>query len=115
MKICRFDDNQLGLIQGDMVLNVSKALVVLPSLNWPYPHGDQLIANLDAVMAVIRDIRDTAPAKPISEVKLLSPVANPMNIVGAPINYQKHIEESNIDDGMSHSVRLLIFGIGVCF
>jgi len=100
MKICRFDDNQLGLIQGDMVLNVSKALVVLPSLNWPYPHGDQLIANLDAVMAVIRDIRDTAPAKPISEVKLLSPVANPMNIVGAPINYQKHIEESNIDDGI---------------
>jgi 2-keto-4-pentenoate hydratase/2-oxohepta-3-ene-1,7-dioic acid hydratase in catechol pathway len=100
MKICRFDDNQLGLIQGDMVLNVSKALVVLPSLNWPYPHGDQLIANLDAVMAVIRDIRDTAPAKPISEVKLLSPVANPMNIVGAPINYQKHIEESNMDDGI---------------
>jgi 2-keto-4-pentenoate hydratase/2-oxohepta-3-ene-1,7-dioic acid hydratase in catechol pathway len=100
MKICRFDDNQLGLIQGDMVLNVSKALVVLPSLNWPYPHGDQLITNLDAVMAVIRDIRDTAPAKPISEVKLLSPVANPMNIVGAPINYQKHIEESNIDDGI---------------
>jgi 2-keto-4-pentenoate hydratase/2-oxohepta-3-ene-1,7-dioic acid hydratase in catechol pathway len=100
MKICRFDDNQLGLIQGDMVLNVSKALVVLPSLNWPYPHGDQLITNLDAVMAVIRDIRDTAPAKPISEVKLLSPVANPMNIVGAPINYQKHIEESNMDDGI---------------
>lgn len=100
MKICRFDDNQLGLIQGDMVLNISKALVVLPSLNWPYPHGDQLITNLDAVMAVIRDIRDTAPAKPISEVKLLSPVANPMNIVGAPINYQKHIEESNIDDGI---------------
>ena len=91
MKICRFDDNQLGIIQGDRVLNVSQALVVLPSLNWPYPHGDQLISNLDAVMSVIRDIRDTAPSKPVSEVKLLSPVANPMNIVGAPINYQKHI------------------------
>lgn len=100
MKICRFDDNQLGLIQGDSVLDVSQALVVLPSLNWPYPPGDQLIANLDAVMAVIKDIRDTAPAKPLSEVKLLSPVANPMNIVGAPINYQKHIEESNKDDGI---------------
>ena len=100
MKICRFDDNQLGIIQGDRVLNVSQALVVLPSLNWPYPHGDQLISNLDAVMSVIKDIRDTAPSKPVSEVKLLSPVANPMNIVGAPINYQKHIDESNIDDGI---------------
>ncbi|MBT3991990.1 MAG: fumarylacetoacetate hydrolase family protein [Rhodospirillaceae bacterium] len=100
MKLCRFDDDQLGLIQGESVLNVSQALVVLPSLNWPYPHGDQLIANLDAVMAVIKDIRDTAPAKPLSEVKLLSLVANPMNIVGAPINYQKHIDESNVDDGI---------------
>ena len=100
MKICRFDDNQLGVIQGNNVLNVSQALVVLPSLNWPYPHGDQLIANLDSVIPVIKDIRDTAPSKPISEVKLLSPVANPMNIVGAPINYQKHIDEANTDDGI---------------
>ena len=100
MKICRFDDNQLGVIQGNNVLNVSQALVVLPSLNWPYPHGDQLIANLDSVVSVIKDIRDTAPSKPISEVKLLSPVANPMNIVGAPINYQKHIDEANTDDGI---------------
>ena len=100
MKICRFDDNQLGVIQGNNVLNVSQALVVLPSLNWPYPHGDQLIANLDSVISVIKDIRDAAPSKPISEVKLLSPVANPMNIVGAPINYQKHIDEANTDDGI---------------
>jgi len=100
MKICRFDDNRLGLIQGEDVLDVTQALVVLPSLNWPYPRGDQLIANLDAVMAVIKDIRESAVATPISEVKLLSPVANPMNIVGAPINYQKHIEESNADDGI---------------
>jgi len=100
MKICRFDDNQLGVIEGNNVLNVSQALVVLPSLNWPYPHGDQLIANLDSVISVIKDIRDTAPSKPISEVKLLSPVANPMNIVGAPINYQKHIDEANTDDGI---------------
>ena len=100
MKICRFDDNRLGLIQGEDVLDVTQALVVLPSLNWPYPRGDQLIANLDAVMAEIKDIRESAVATPISEVKLLSPVANPMNIVGAPINYQKHIEESNADDGI---------------
>ena len=100
MKICRFDDNQLGVIQGNNVLNVSQALVVLPSLNWPYPHGDQLLANLNSVISVIKDIRDTAPSKPISEVKLLSPVANPMNIVGAPINYQKHIDEANTDDGI---------------
>ena len=100
MKICRFDDNRLGLIQGENVLDVSQALVVLPSLNWPFPRGDQFIANLDAAMAVIKDIRDTAPLKPISEVKFLSPVANPMNIVGAPINYQKHIEESNQDEGI---------------
>jgi 2-keto-4-pentenoate hydratase/2-oxohepta-3-ene-1,7-dioic acid hydratase in catechol pathway len=35
----------------------------------------------------------SAPGKPISQVKLLSPVARPPKIMAAPTNYGKHIEE----------------------
>ena len=34
-----------------------------------------------------------APGKPISSVKLLSPVARPSKAMAAPTNYKKHIEE----------------------
>ena len=34
-----------------------------------------------------------APGKPVSQVKLLSPVARPSKLVAAPTNYSAHIEE----------------------
>ena len=34
-----------------------------------------------------------APGRPLSEVKLLAPVARPSKLVAAPTNYQAHIEE----------------------
>ena len=36
---------------------------------------------------------DKAPGKPVSSVKLLSPVARPSKLVAAPTNYKAHIEE----------------------
>ena len=35
-------------------------------------------------------------------MKFLSPVANPGNIIGAPVNYEAHVEESKQDAGISH-------------
>jgi 2-keto-4-pentenoate hydratase/2-oxohepta-3-ene-1,7-dioic acid hydratase in catechol pathway len=102
MKICRFDDNRLGLVQGDDVLDVTPALDVLPSVRWPVPQGDLLIANLDKVLARVRELAPSAPKKPVSQVRLLSPVANPSKIVNAPINYQKHREEGHRDPGINH-------------
>jgi 2-keto-4-pentenoate hydratase/2-oxohepta-3-ene-1,7-dioic acid hydratase in catechol pathway len=102
MKICRYDDNRLGLVQGDEVLDVSAALDVLPALRWPVPQGDLLIQNLDMVLARVCELAPSASKKPLSQVKLLSPVANPSKIVNAPINYQKHLEEGHRDPGINH-------------
>ena len=100
MKICRYDNNKLGLVRGDQVLDVTGALEVLPQLSYPYPLADQLIANLDQVMAAIDRLAGGAAASPVSEVKLLSPVANPSKIMGAPINYVKHQQEAEADPGI---------------
>lgn len=46
MRICRFDNNRLGVIDGDdEVTDVTTALSSLPPLSWPVPHVDHLIRN----------------------------------------------------------------------
>ena len=53
MKICRFDENRLGVVEGTDVLDVTQALDVLPPLRWPVPHGDLFMTNFDAIKARI--------------------------------------------------------------
>lgn len=93
MRYCRFDDGQLGLVEGDTVRDVSAALDALPHFSYPLPQHDVFIANLDAVSARARSLAKDAPAHALDRVTLLSPVANPGKIIAAPVNYQKHLDE----------------------
>jgi 2-keto-4-pentenoate hydratase/2-oxohepta-3-ene-1,7-dioic acid hydratase in catechol pathway len=97
MRICRFDDDRLGLVKGEEVLDVTPALEVIPAQRWPIAPGDPLIANLDEVIARIRALEGGAPRRRLADVKLRAPVPNPTKIVNAPINYQKHIDEAKAD------------------
>lgn len=94
MKICWFNDNQLGLVEDDMVSDVSAALNVLPAPRYPAPKGDTLIANLAKVRAEIAKIAPGAKKLPVASARFLSPVANPTKIIGVPVNYLKHVEEA---------------------
>ncbi len=93
MKLCRFNDNRLGVVDGSEVLDVTQALDVLPALVYPYPVADQLLAHLAAVRERIKSLVATAPRRPLAEVHLLSPVANPGKIIAAPVNYENHLKE----------------------
>jgi 2-keto-4-pentenoate hydratase/2-oxohepta-3-ene-1,7-dioic acid hydratase in catechol pathway len=102
VRLARFDDNRLGLVRGDEVLDVSPALDAIPPSRWPLPLGDPLVICLDAVLARARALEADAPRKPLAGVRLCSPVANPTKVIGAPINYQAHIDESKADQGIAH-------------
>ena len=39
MRICRFDDDRLGLVKGDDVLDVTPALEAIPQQRWPLAPG----------------------------------------------------------------------------
>jgi len=93
MKFCRFGDERLGLVEGDIVRDVTAALDVLPRYTYPFPQHDIFIANLEAVSTRARAIAKDAPSVPLDSVTLLSPVANPGKIIAAPVNYQKHLNE----------------------
>ncbi len=97
MRICRFDQDRLGLVKGDDVLDVTPALEVIPLQRWPIALGDPLIANLERVLERVRALEPTAPRRKLAEVTLKAPVANPTKIVNAPINYQAHIDEAKAD------------------
>jgi 2-keto-4-pentenoate hydratase/2-oxohepta-3-ene-1,7-dioic acid hydratase in catechol pathway len=106
MRLCRFDRDRLGLVEGDRVRDVSAALDALPTSRWPLPAHDPLIAALDAVRRRVAAIAPTAPTKPLASVRLESPVANPGKIIGAPVNYAKHLDESRADKGINFGTEI---------
>lgn len=102
MRLCRFGNGRLGIVDGATVRDVTAALDVLPTYRHPLPAFDVLIANLDKVMERIRAVAASSPSLPLAGVTLLSPVANPGKIVCAPLNYQKHFEEVREDAQLHH-------------
>jgi 2-keto-4-pentenoate hydratase/2-oxohepta-3-ene-1,7-dioic acid hydratase in catechol pathway len=96
MRICWFNDNCLGLVEGDHVRDVSKALEELSKPSYPFPpKGDPLIANLDRLKPAILAAANGAQSFSVSGVKFLSPVAAPTKIIGTPTNYHDHIAEAD--------------------
>lgn len=98
MKICRFDHDRLGVIENDAVIDVTEALDVLPSIRWPYPPGDALIANWECVLPAIEAALAHGARHALGTVRLSAPVANPGKIIGIARN-RKNLATENIDIG----------------
>jgi len=105
MRLCRFGDGRLGLVENSTVRDVTAALEVLPSHRYPFPSHDVFIANLDQVVARVHAIAASSPTLPVAGLKLLSPVANPTKIIAAPVNYQKHLDEVKGDAQLHHNTQ----------
>ena len=104
MKICRFGDNRLGIVdvRTGTVADVTSALRLLPAQRYPFPRYDLLIANLPKIKAEAKRLLPRAKKYPLSKVKMLPPIANPGKIVGAPVNYADHLDEATKDPGLAH-------------
>lgn len=93
MKLCRYDDDRLGVVRGDLVHDVTLAQTEICN-SLPYAmKGDAVVAALPQWRERIERMADQAPRKPIGEVRLLAPVARPTKLSCAPTNYQAHIAE----------------------
>jgi 2,4-didehydro-3-deoxy-L-rhamnonate hydrolase len=93
MKLCRYDDDRLGVVRDGLVHDVTQAQTEIREAA-PYAmRGDAVVAALPAWRERIERMADKAPGKPITQVKLLSPVARPSKLTCAPTNYQAHINE----------------------
>ena len=100
MKLCIYNDNKLGVVENEQLIDVSEALEAIPQSGWPRPPGDAFIANLDNVKLLVGTLRKWGFVQRHTSVKIHSPVANPTKVIGAPVNYKKHLEESIQDEGI---------------
>src|SRR5207245_257371 len=72
MRLCRYDDDRLGVVRGDMVHDVTEAQTQIRAAA-PYAmKGDAVIAALPAWRSRLEEMAAKAPGKPVSQVKLLS-------------------------------------------
>ena len=93
MRICRFDDNRLGVVTEKGIHDVTELLPQLPAWTYPLPVFDPFVENLPKLRSALEQQSKQSAPKPLKGVRLLSPVANPGKIIAAPVNYKKHLEE----------------------
>ena len=121
MKLCRFDNDRLGVVSGDadkgwLVHDVTDLQTAIRAAHSYASYADAVIAALPAWRGRIEEAAAKAPGKPLASVKLLSPIARPPKTIAAPTNYAAHIAEMQVrrDQGMNigkHSPKIKEAGI----
>jgi len=92
MKLASFNDFRIGLIQGDLIHDVTN---VLPGALDALPEQRMcwVIAHWQEVRELFLKTLAGSVGQPVAGVRLLAPVPSPSHIFAAPANYQKHIGE----------------------
>jgi 2-keto-4-pentenoate hydratase/2-oxohepta-3-ene-1,7-dioic acid hydratase in catechol pathway len=93
MKLCRFDEDRLGVVVGNMVHDVTGAQDEIRRSARYDMKGDPVIAALPTWRSRIEEMAKKVEGRPLASVKLLAPIARPSKTMAAPTNYKKHIEE----------------------
>ena len=97
MKICRFNENRLGVVEGRNVQDITAAVDSIPTPAWPQPPGDLMIGNLQQLLPIMHKLRRESETFSLRDLHLNSPIARPSKIIGAPINYAAHQDEVEHD------------------
>jgi 2,4-didehydro-3-deoxy-L-rhamnonate hydrolase len=86
MKICRFEAqdggaDRIGVVSNEGIRDVSSVLAQLPTVRWPLPSGDLLIAHLQRLRPKMEELACVATPIPLASVRLKTPIANPGKIL----------------------------------
>ncbi|MDR4946792.1 fumarylacetoacetate hydrolase family protein [Neobacillus cucumis] len=93
MKIAIFNENVLGVVKGDRIVDVSNRA----GWNTENPHDSflRLMEDFDEIKERIETDMDACSSFPLSQVELKSPVPGTGKIWAAPVNYRNHQKEMN--------------------
>jgi 2-keto-4-pentenoate hydratase/2-oxohepta-3-ene-1,7-dioic acid hydratase in catechol pathway len=92
MKIAVFDDERVGLVEGDQLYDVTGAFPELLS-GLPKQRINWLIAHWDAMAGALKAARQSARPIALSSVTLRAANPGAPHVFAAPANYRKHIGE----------------------
>ncbi len=93
MKLCRYNEDQLGVVIGDQVHDVTAVQTDIRNKARYDLLADPVVAALGTRRGDFEDAAKKAPGVPVSSVQLLPPVARYSKVMAAPTNYHAHIEE----------------------
>lgn len=88
MKLVFFDDFKLGIVKGDVVVDVSDAVNDIPHTS-PQDLLNRLIENFSEHRSKLEAVVNEREGVPISQVRLRSPLPKPNNIVAMAVNYME--------------------------
>jgi 2-keto-4-pentenoate hydratase/2-oxohepta-3-ene-1,7-dioic acid hydratase in catechol pathway len=107
MKVCRFNDHRVGVVQGSVIIDVTAKMRRLAAQADDGPRGDPLVWVLPELRGMSPGELEACPSIPLNAARLLSPVAAPTKILAAPDNYKAHAREMEADPAASFGRRVL--------
>jgi 2-keto-4-pentenoate hydratase/2-oxohepta-3-ene-1,7-dioic acid hydratase in catechol pathway len=98
MKLATFDDNRIGVVTGDTIVDITEAVGV-DSASWPPVGMVSLIGAFDRLRPVIEAALPKVPSRPLSSVTLRTPIAWPSKIVAYHVNFDIDISKNKLAAG----------------
>jgi 2-keto-4-pentenoate hydratase/2-oxohepta-3-ene-1,7-dioic acid hydratase in catechol pathway len=99
MRIVNFNDERIGIVEGDAIADISDLVGYDPAA-WPPTGMLRLIASFDQIKPRIDDRLRTAKRIPLSQAKLNCPITWPNKVIAYPANYRAHIDEMKTGTGL---------------
>lgn len=95
MKICHYNNQQAGVVEGDRVYNIGDALIKAGLARQGYTMLEIIdaLANNPAALQIARDASQRGGSVALGSVKLLAPITNPGSLWAAAANYRAHQAE----------------------
>lgn len=92
MKIARFNQGRVGVIDDDRIIDVTSLAGIDPA-EWPETGPTKLIARLVNNPGMFDEALKSAPSLLLKEVRLQTPVPWPNKVIAFPVNYHDHAAE----------------------
>lgn len=92
MRIARFDEGRIGVVDGDDIVDVTAVCGVDPA-EWPAVGPLRLIRDFEALRPAIEAALPTAPRQALANVRLETPIPWPNKVIAYPVNYHAHGRE----------------------
>src|SRR5215471_2000539 len=88
MKLARFDDDRIGIVRDDTIIDVTGIVGETPGA-WPPVAMNRLIANFAEFRGRLEGAAKGV-GKKLDRVRLLTPIPWPNKVVAYPVNYHEH-------------------------
>jgi 2-keto-4-pentenoate hydratase/2-oxohepta-3-ene-1,7-dioic acid hydratase in catechol pathway len=92
VKLAKFDQQHLGLVRDDRVVEISD-LAPVPTGMWPPVADIALIARFEELRPALEEAARVRTSMPLTSVRLEAPITWPNKLLAYPANYRAHIEE----------------------